>query len=627
MTRKSSLTAHGRLTARAHDDESNASLLSSPASLDVDNTAPTVTIDAVPGIDPGMLDASPTLTFVAAGADDVDCSLDAAESSAFWPCASPLTLSSVSEGIHVVRIRAADLAGNETVVAHTFRVDTAAPETSILDGPVEGSRTSAVAARFEFGSEPGASFACRLDGAALADCSLRCGSMDWPPGHTRSRSERLTVSATRTPLRPRERGPCSPTSTAMATTARRTVMTRPPASPGSAGHPGQPRRRGLQARNRAAQVDAGPSGAYVEAQWRPAAHREAAGGVAPRGTAIEVRCRAPRKACPFRTERLTAPRDGTVSLTRLLRGRRLSVKTRLTVILRRAETMGRWVDYTVGDTGPSASTDAWRPARPIRTRVDVIVLPLAPRRSGPARRCATPPHRAPARLVVPSRSSRANASSGARGRPTPVRTPSSRRAPPATAAVRPDRGTIRLAEAVAQFIQADGDATEGVEGSEFDALDVGVPQPAAQQLEQRERRLGLPGEQRQELVAVHGQGLDLLERSDRRRAWVIVEGRELSDQIAGPAEREDDFAAIRCRGRDLHPSGAEQQHPIGKLALVREFLPARELTHDPVRRQRGGERLAYGHSRGTYRRTSRARRMTGTPRRKCRGTAGGPRIG
>jgi len=342
-----------RLTARAHDDESNSSLLSSPASLDVDNTAPTVTIDAVPGIDPGTWDASPTLTFVAAGADDVDCSLDAAESSAFWPCASPLTLSSVSEGIHVVRIRAADLAGNETVAAHTFRVDTAAPETSILDGPVEGSRTSAVAARFEFGSEPGASFACRLDGAALADCvsPLRVDGLAAGTHTFEVRAADRVGNADSTPA--------ARTWTVLADLdgdgydrPQDCDDAAPGINPGARDIPG----------NRVDEdCKLGPEPlksmpAQVGLTWRLNGGRLRIVKLqvvsAPRGTAIEVRCRAPRKACPFRTERLTAPRDGTVSLTRLLRGRRLPVKTRLTVILRRAETMGRWVDYTVGDTGP-----------------------------------------------------------------------------------------------------------------------------------------------------------------------------------------------------------------------------------------------------------------------------------
>jgi hypothetical protein len=89
--------------------------------------------------------------------DALECSEDGADFSA---CSSPLEMTGLADGGHSFRVR---LRGSGAPPAsRSFVVDTAAPDTAITAGP-EGS-VRARDASFEFSSEAGASFECRLDG-------------------------------------------------------------------------------------------------------------------------------------------------------------------------------------------------------------------------------------------------------------------------------------------------------------------------------------------------------------------------------------------------------------------------------------------------------------------------------
>ena len=75
----------------------------------------------------------------------------------------------VADGEHTFKVTATDAAGNVdgTPAEHTWTVDTGAPETT-LTAP-DGFQSSA-GAHIEFTSEAGATFECKLDTAAFADC-------------------------------------------------------------------------------------------------------------------------------------------------------------------------------------------------------------------------------------------------------------------------------------------------------------------------------------------------------------------------------------------------------------------------------------------------------------------------
>jgi hypothetical protein len=93
-----------------------------------------------------------------------ECALDNA---GFEVCSSPKELSGLADGSHTFQVRAIDLAGNVGAVAqYTWVVDTKPPVTSVA-----GSTNDDVATFTLSADEPGVSYMCALDGAALAPCS------------------------------------------------------------------------------------------------------------------------------------------------------------------------------------------------------------------------------------------------------------------------------------------------------------------------------------------------------------------------------------------------------------------------------------------------------------------------
>ncbi|MGB7684422.1 MAG: hypothetical protein WBL45_01415 [Solirubrobacterales bacterium] len=96
-------------------------------------------------------------------AGEFHCRLDSQEESAWSPCASPRSYSSLADGSHSFEVRALDAAGNpdQSPAAATFAVDTQLPETTIVSGP--SGTIGATSATFAFASSEPAGFRCRLD--------------------------------------------------------------------------------------------------------------------------------------------------------------------------------------------------------------------------------------------------------------------------------------------------------------------------------------------------------------------------------------------------------------------------------------------------------------------------------
>jgi bacillolysin len=112
-----------------------------------------------------------TFTFSGTPAGDtakIQCRLD---SQAFSDCTSPKTFTGLTDGPHTATFRAEDAAGNQdpSPATRTFTVDTTAPDTAIDSGPTGTTGDSTPS--FEFSSEPGASFECRVDSDAFSSCS------------------------------------------------------------------------------------------------------------------------------------------------------------------------------------------------------------------------------------------------------------------------------------------------------------------------------------------------------------------------------------------------------------------------------------------------------------------------
>ncbi len=155
------------LQVRATDPSGNVDL--TPASYvwtivaPPDTTNPETTIDTGPPAETGRTDA--TLTFSSNEAASFQCSLDG---QAFNTCVSPLTYTGLSVGVHQLRVRAIDAAGNSdlTPAVRNWRV-TPAPETTIdsvtPDMGVDRV-TESTTVTFTFSaSQSGATLECALD--------------------------------------------------------------------------------------------------------------------------------------------------------------------------------------------------------------------------------------------------------------------------------------------------------------------------------------------------------------------------------------------------------------------------------------------------------------------------------
>lgn len=120
---------------------------------------------------------SASFSFTGTAIDNVpltgfECSLD---NGAFATCATPLSLSDLTEGEHSLSVRAFDADGNQdpTPATYSWLVDTIAPETVLDSTPSPFSNSSGASFAFS-GSDSGsgvASFACSLDGAAFTTCT------------------------------------------------------------------------------------------------------------------------------------------------------------------------------------------------------------------------------------------------------------------------------------------------------------------------------------------------------------------------------------------------------------------------------------------------------------------------
>jgi CSLREA domain-containing protein len=102
------------------------------------------------------------------------CRLDSQSEADFAACTSPVSYSSLLAGAHTFEVRAVDAVGNvdasPAVYTWTITPPGIAPETTITSGP--DAQTVSSTATFTFSSnEPGATFACSLDGASFVSCA------------------------------------------------------------------------------------------------------------------------------------------------------------------------------------------------------------------------------------------------------------------------------------------------------------------------------------------------------------------------------------------------------------------------------------------------------------------------
>ncbi len=177
---------------RATDEADNTDETPASYTWEIDTDEPDTTITPPTPANPtNQTSASFTYTSDEDPAS-FECSLDSDDESAFAPCNTQPQTYNVSEGSHTFYVRAIDEAGNKdsTPASHTWTVDTAAPQTTI-DPPTPDNPTNSDDPTFNFSSEAGATFECRMDGDPVdggtgwVDCDSPEDYMDLAPGpHT-----------------------------------------------------------------------------------------------------------------------------------------------------------------------------------------------------------------------------------------------------------------------------------------------------------------------------------------------------------------------------------------------------------------------------------------------------------
>jgi hypothetical protein len=164
---------------RAIDAAGNIDASPATRTWTVDATAPNTTISSGPQGVTSATSASFEFASTEAGST-FQCKLD---TGAFAACASPKALTALASGARTEAIRAIDKVGNidTSPATRTWTVDTTAPDTTIVSGPVGQTPAGPVDITFE-ASEAGATFECRVDGSSFASCSAPLSIPDAIPG-------------------------------------------------------------------------------------------------------------------------------------------------------------------------------------------------------------------------------------------------------------------------------------------------------------------------------------------------------------------------------------------------------------------------------------------------------------
>lgn len=138
-----------------------------PTLTPVPASAPVTTVTAPNGSLPKR---SATLTFAADQAGSTfTCSVDGG---AYAPCASPLTLTGLSNGTHTVDVIATNPATGTGPAARGTVTVAVPPIASIVSGPTSGATWTTTSVALQLAADdPAATFECSTDGSAFAPCS------------------------------------------------------------------------------------------------------------------------------------------------------------------------------------------------------------------------------------------------------------------------------------------------------------------------------------------------------------------------------------------------------------------------------------------------------------------------
>ncbi|MFC6006475.1 hypothetical protein ACFQDO_04955, partial [Angustibacter luteus] len=145
--------------------------VSSPVSRSwkVDTAAPVLSLTSGPAAGATVTSGSATFDVTTDEPATLSCKLDAAAAKA---CTSPVSFSGLADGAHTLVVTATDVVGNGgSSVTRSWKVDTAAPVTTVSAGPAEGSSQQGTSVQYTFAANETATFACRLDGGSWTVCT------------------------------------------------------------------------------------------------------------------------------------------------------------------------------------------------------------------------------------------------------------------------------------------------------------------------------------------------------------------------------------------------------------------------------------------------------------------------
>ncbi len=167
----------------------------------VETKAPETTITAGPA---GYVSStSASLTFTADETATFECRVDGGS---FEACTSPLTLSGLAQGDHLVDVRAIDLAGktDATPASRSWTVDTVDPTITDLTGPSGVVVDPSFTAVLTYQADEPATFECRLVPAAFAPCGSSTSYPDQPDGDYRFEVRAIDRAGNRSAIAIRE---------------------------------------------------------------------------------------------------------------------------------------------------------------------------------------------------------------------------------------------------------------------------------------------------------------------------------------------------------------------------------------------------------------------------------------
>ncbi len=317
------------VSATAYDRAARSSFASS-TSITIDNTAPSIGITGPDGetFGPGTTQSwTFALADSASGISQVQCSVvESGSSESFGSCSGGSAGHAVSNrpgGDHELSVKVKDAAGHESVATRQFSIDAAPPETTIEEGPANGSSSESTSATFDFASsEPASTYMCRVYPAALTPPAFAACSGE--TSHTASGFSPGTyafeVVATDAV------GNIDPTPAKRVFTVLAPPPTPDPGAPGGGAGGGG-----------SATTAAGPAGPAghlpaqgmtidpkVSKRWAVSGGRTQIRKLAlrdvPPGASVQVKCRG--KGCPFRSKRIKAG-NGSANLTSLFKKSKL----------------------------------------------------------------------------------------------------------------------------------------------------------------------------------------------------------------------------------------------------------------------------------------------------------------